>query len=242
MRNLTVVALLICIMSLCGCNESKVIEKGIILSGQGTAKSVPDIADFSVTVVTTDPSNNSTNAIHSNAEKCSVLSAALAKAGVNTKDIATTDFQASSGRKDSGYPSYRPVGKPFFRVRNSIRVTVRNVKDIGKTIDAAISAGATNIGQVGFRFSDPAKLKAQALGEAVKDAKVRAQAAAEAGGVKLLTISRVEESIPDNSLYENYSPRLKKTYAGTAMSSTFAQPGEEKITVGVMVTFAIKRS
>jgi|GEM_PF-7019142 len=241
MRNLTAVALLICIIGLCGCNESKVIEKGIILSGQGTVKSIPDIADFSVTVVTTDPNNNSTNAIHSNAEKCSILSAALTKAGIDTKDIATTDFQAASGRKDSGYPSYRPVGKPFFRVRNSIKVTVRNVKDIGKIVDAAISAGATNIGQVGFRFSDPAKLKAQALGEAVKDAKVRAQAAADAGGVKLLTISRVEESTPDYGLYRNYQPVMQVTESKASRRS-FIQPGQEKITVGVMVTFAIRRS
>lgn len=228
-----------------GCGKPNVIEKGIILKGHGEVKAMPDVAELSLGIITKDLSNSGPKAIDANAKKSDAVRKALASAGVKPSDITTESFNAQSVQPCEYYPRYRITGKRYFKVSNRLLVTTKDIKKLGKLIDASIKAGATSVDSVYYSFSDPAKEQARALARAVEDARVRAQAAAKAGGVKLLPISHVtQQGVEPRAGWPNYYPSMRTASAVIARKvapQTYAAPKEETISEDVVVTFAIKR-
>ena len=237
---------------LAGCSRSSVIRNGIVLRGHGEVKAVPDVAELSITVVARDRTNSATKALAVNARKVEAVRKAMTGLKVATKDITTESFEAGSVQPDSGYPRYRPVGRPYFEVTNSLRVTTKDINGIGKMIDAALKAGATSIDGVRYRFDHPAELQAKALARAVEDAKIRAKEVARAGGVRLLPVSSVVQAGLEGTgagltkesgrLWERLEgPSYGIVVAKPVARHTYALPREEVIAENVTVTFAIER-
>jgi uncharacterized protein len=75
-----------------------------------------------------------------------------------------------------------------YRANNTIRVEVRNVENIGKVIDAALGAGATNIGSVGLYASNTDSARRESVRLAVTKARAEAESAATAAGGTLGTL------------------------------------------------------
>lgn len=231
-------------VGLAGCGKSKVIGNGIVLEGHGQVKAMPDVAEISLSIVTRDRTNNRVAATAANARKSESVRAALAGLGLKPKEISTESFTAESVQPYEYSPHYRPKGKPYFQVTNSLLVRTKALKDVGKIVDAAVKAGATSIDSIDYSFDDPAAQQAKALALAVKDAKVRAKAVAEAGGVKLLPISHVRQAgVPQYGGLVKCRGRAlyKRVNLARADAYTYTSPMEETITADVVVTFAVER-
>jgi len=197
---------------------------GITVTGVGTITSVPDEAAFTIGVQTQGPTAR--EALTANSEQMQRVIAALKAAGVDKSDIKTQDVSVSANYADEG----RIEG---YSARNSVLVTIRNLSKAGRILDAASNAGANEIYGPTLSRSDEDKLQAKALREAVVDARAKAEALADAAGVRLGSVTAMTEgSSGGPQPYYDSAMRLATTDAPI-------EPGTQDSQATVSVTFAI---
>ena len=183
------------LLSACGQIEAQGVtstsERYIRVSGSGEVAVVPDIAYINIGVHS--EAEDVTSALEANNTQAAELTEALKAEGIEEKDIQTANFNV--------YPQTRydnmgqPVGTSYV-VDNTVYVTVRDLANLGKMLDTAISAGANNIYGISFDIADKETVLAQARELAIKDAEAKAQSVAEVAGVTLGQILSIDVSTP----------------------------------------------
>lgn len=167
---------------------SKGDETQIIVSGKGAVKAEADMAYVMMGVERTE--KTATQAQKVAATEMNNLLASLKKMGIPKDKLETTGFRL--------YPKYEyEKGKRNlvgYTASNQIRVTLDNLDNLGKVIDTAIAAGATNVNNISFSTKDEAPLKKSALQKAAKDAKEKAEIIATASGLVISRIVRIQEA------------------------------------------------
>lgn len=225
------------ILSACGpttINQAaQPVTRTLNVNGVGSIDLTPDIAYIYIGVH--DEAATASEAVDSNKTQTTAVINAIKKAGVDAKDIRTTNF--------SIYPSqqYGPDGTvtgTIYMVDNSVYVTVRNLDVLGNLLDAAITAGANSVNSIQFDVADKTAAVKEARAKAVADAKSQAQEMADAAGITLGDIQNL-------SFYENSPmPMLSgKGGGGGGMTADVAvpiQPGQLTISVNVSITYSIK--
>ena len=197
---------------------------GITVTGTGTITSVPDEATFTIGVQT--QGSTARGALAANSEQMRRVIAAVKEAGVATNDIKTQDVSVSANYADEG----RIDG---YSARNSVLVTVRNLSKAGPILDAASNAGANEVYGPMLSRSDEDELQAKALRGAVEDARKKAEALADAAGVRLGHVTAITEgSSGGPQPYYESAVRLAKSDAPI-------EPGTQDSQATVTVTFAI---
>src|SRR5690606_13331186 len=155
----------------------------------------------------------------------------LIEAGVEASDIRTTGLSVWREQQ------YDPQGNPTterYNIWHNYNVTVRDPEQVGAVIDAAVGAGANNIGGVTFTIADPSVLEREAREAAIADARERAEHLAELTGVALGEPTAITEG------FQGYMPMVRN--AAYDMGSGGIATGELAITVNVTVTFAVGSS
>jgi uncharacterized protein YggE len=192
------------LLSACGLIEAQGVsptsERYIRVSGSGEVAVVPDIAYINIGVHS--EAEDVTRALESNNTQAAELTEALKAEGIEEKDIQTANFNV--------YPQTRydnmgqPVGTSYV-VDNTVYVTMRDLANLGKLLDTAISAGANNINGISFDIADKETVLAQARELAIKDAEAKAQSVAAVAGVTLGQILSIDVSTPTyNQPYFGY--------------------------------------
>jgi len=160
-------------------------ERTIQVTGFGSASGSPDVAlvQLGVQLFATDLGQ----AVDDANTTMDAVIAALEAAGVATEDIRTTNF---SIYQESGFPPPQPMDSESgfetqnrYVVNNVVEVRVRDLESISEVMQAALDAGANNVYGLTFGLDDSAALEAEARNLAVEDARVRAQALADAFGL-----------------------------------------------------------
>jgi uncharacterized protein YggE len=203
----------------------------ITVSGEATISVAPDQAEIEAGV--TSDAKTAREASDANNAAMGKLLQALKAANIDEKDIQTSRLSLQPQ-----YPPNRSGPSPVVGYRAANRVTVRlhDILKVANTIDMLVGAGATDIGGIGFSVSNASKLLDDARGQAVADARRKAEIYAKAAGVTLgapLGIS--EEGAPGPMPF-------RKLAAGMAVSPTPVAQGEETLRVTVSVSWAIKQA
>ena len=193
----------------------------------------PDEAEIRFSVVT--EANDLKNAQSKNAEIANRVIDNLKINGLSSKQIETMNFNAEKIRE---WEKERYVDKGY-RVRNTIKVTTKDIENVGKLIDVAVNAGANDVEGLLFQLSKEAKQKAteQLLAKASEDARTKAELLTNALGVRLGKAVTISES--------NYqvSPRYYDTYAMKASmmesAPTPIQPKNVDTSASINVVFEI---
>jgi len=167
----------------------------INVTGTGKAYLTPDVAYISIGVHTEN--KNASEAVGANNTQTQKVIDSLKAAGVDEKDIQTTNFSIYPQQKfdDKG----QPTGEVTYMVDNTVYVTLRDIDKIGQTLDAAVKAGANNVYGIQFDVLDKAAAMSEARKNAVKNAEIAAQELAQAAGVTLgpvMTINSYSGSSP----------------------------------------------
>lgn len=165
---------------------------------------------------------------------------ALVNAGINRSDIRTTGY--------SIYPVYDdttplPFGQKvkYYRVTNSVQVTIRDITRTGEIIDIAVGAGANSVDSVNFMVSEEMEqaYRAQVLASAVKKARADADTIAAAAGVTITGVQQI-------SSQGYYAPVISDTarYAAGAEAKSAAvptpvEPGQVTISAQVSASYLI---
>ncbi len=109
----------------------------LTVNGTGKAFLTPDIAYINIGVQTEN--KDASEAVSSNNAQVQKVTAALKAAGVNEKDIQTTNFSIYPQPKfdDKG----QPTGEITYVVQNTVSVTVRDISKIGELLETLKERG-----------------------------------------------------------------------------------------------------
>ena len=164
----------------------------ISVQGQGSVEAVPDEAIVGFGVSSEDKALS--RAYKDNTEKMNAVISTVKALGVETKDIRTSSYSVTPvyPRDENGR---QLPGKPVsFNVRQQLTVTIRDMGKTGDLIDKVISGGANTFNGISFDSSRVEELGKEAMVNAAEDAKGRAVLLAEALGVKIGKVLKVNES------------------------------------------------
>jgi len=114
---------------------------------------------------------------------------ALRAQGVESKDIAT-DFYVI----EPVYENYDSLYIKGYRINNIVAITLRDVKKTSDILAAALKAGANQVVNVEFYTSELRKYRDQARELAMKAAKEKAQALANAAGAETDCVLNISEN------------------------------------------------
>lgn len=150
------------------------------VNGTGKVTVVPDIAYINIGVHS--EAEDVSSSLADNNDLATAISTALQAEGVEEKDIQTANFNVYPMQQ---YDTMGQVTGTVYVVENTVYVTVRNLANMGKLLDTAITAGANNIYGIDFSIEDYSGALEQARDLALKDAQDKAQAVAAVSGVTL---------------------------------------------------------
>ena len=201
------------------------------VSATGFAEGTPDRAIVSAGVV--QQGKTAREAMIGNATLMTAVFDELEAAGIPKKNITTSQLSLQPQY------DYRDRRKPTitgYEVRNTVTVKSDDIEQVGPMLDALVRAGVNNINQVQFSVKDPKAILDKAREDAIRDAKEKAQAMADAAGVKLGPLLSMSESnrggMPQPVMMR--SARMEMSDAVTPISA-----GEQTMSVSVNLSYGI---
>ena len=241
MRNKTlfISAIVLVALALGACSPTVVANpatpaRTMSVNGSGQVFLAPDIAYINIGVHTENPT--AAESVAQNKDQTQKVIDTLKGAGIDPKDITTTNFSIWSNTQYG--PDGQPTGTTYV-VDNTVSVTVRKLDNLGDLLDSAVTSGANNINSIQFDVADKTAALKEARGEAIKNAKSQAQELADAAGVTLGQIQSISFS---DTLPVPYANTFGKGGGGAVAESAAVpiQPGQLSLTVTVNITYDIK--
>ncbi len=205
----------------------------VVASGVATVKRAPDQAFVAFT--TESRAQKPAEAQKLNAQAMTQVQDAVKRAGIPADAVRTLSFNL---REDVDWVNGKRTSRGYV-VSNAIEVRVDKLDDLGKLLDAAVTAGATNVSSIRFELKDRSAAEREAVKLAVADARARADAAAEGAGTKVGHVVRIEET-SDRNLPPPV-PMMRMAEARMAAApETPVVAGEIEIRATVTLTAAIE--
>jgi uncharacterized protein YggE len=205
-----------------GRSATSSVGSTITVSADGTVDATPDRASFDFGVTTKGAT--AAEALSRNSSEARTIIDALKKAGVASADIQTTQISlwpqtSNDGRRITGY-----------QASNSVQVSAALAKS-GALVNAAVRAGANNVDGPNLDTADTSSLYAKALTQALGKAKGKAQTIADASGLTLGKVLKVQEGGAPAPVV--YADALSAKAAGPPIEA-----GTQKIQASVTVTYS----
>jgi uncharacterized protein YggE len=207
-------------------------EHTLSVSGTGSVKVKPDVAD--VTVGVTIQRDTAGDAAQDAANVMDAVITAIRALGIAEEDIQTSSLSLSP-IYDYDRSPYRLVG---YTATNLVTVTVRDITQSGPVIDAATGAGATDVNSIAFRLEDHTAAEAEAREQAVLAARAKADTIVAAAATQITGIISIAETsapIP----YPVFYGRDAAGAAEDAAAPTPVLPGTVEISVTVSIVYSI---
>jgi len=210
-------------------DSDKTQSATITMNATGEVTAVPDMALISTGVVS--EAERARDALDANTAAMVAIIRGLREAGVQGRDIQTTDFSVQpryNRDRDSG--ETRIDG---YRVVNSVRIRVRDIEKLGDVLDVAVDDGSNQISNIRFDVSNGEEVRDEARRRAVDAATQKARIYAEAAGVELGRVMRIAEQGGG----QQPQPRMMRT---AVAESVPIEAGETTISVGVSMSWELR--
>lgn len=201
--------LIVLMLSLCLLLPAFALADDLTVNGSATVTVPADMAQVVLGVVT--KAETVQEATAQNADALAMVIDALKAAGIAEEDMLTENYSVSA---QYGY-SYGKLDNEQnvtgFQVSNLLRVTVRDVAQVGALVDNAMKHGANECYGITFQSTNSEKAYDQALQAAVTEGARKAALLAKAAG---LTLGALEEVTEQGGSYTGV------TYAADAAGKT----------------------
>jgi uncharacterized protein YggE len=192
----------------------------VSVTGTGVVTAVPDRAEISAGVETR--ASTAKAALAANGAAMQRVIAALRANGGTSVTTQTVSLSTAFDQN----------GRPNGFVASNIASAETTLDNAGALIDAAVAAGANAIYGPSLSRSDADALYRQALGKAVDDAQVRAEALAKAAGRSLGRVTAISEA--------GAAPVPIAAKASAGQDSTPVVSGPQETTATVSVTYELR--
>lgn len=210
--------------------QAKTQPRLVRVVGTAEVKVTPDRAVISVGVEKHDPNASAAKRYADGAAR--QILAALHANGIDAKDIQTTylSLQPQSS-------VHKGVRISYFAAEETLEVTVRDLAKLDALLEALVKAGGNRIDSISYETSDLRKYRDQARDIAVKAAREKAQALAQALGLDIGKAHSIEEE----SEYGFGLPANAFANAGMVARDKLPEPslasGQKTISASVAVSF-----
>lgn len=199
----------------------------VTVVGSGHVQGVPDTLTADVGIEFTAP--DVTAAMdQTNARQQAVIDA-LAGAGVDRKDISTTDVSLQ--------PQYDSSGGTItgYRAGNAIRVTIHPAGSASRLLALIVGTGgaATRINSVSYSIADDSQLVKDARARAFHDAQDRAEQYAQLSGLGLGKVISISET-------SGATPPVPAPMRGGMPSSVPLEPGQQTVSFSVTAVWELR--
>ncbi|GGB65163.1 SIMPL domain-containing protein [Henriciella pelagia] len=209
-------------------------ETTLQISATGEVSRTPDIATITAGVQT--EGKTASEAMSQNASRMQGVYSALRSAGAADRDMQTSNLSLQPAYDYSGRDG-SPPQVTGYTASNQLDVKVRDLANLGKTMDAIVSQGGNTISGLQFGLDDPSDARDEARVIAIQKAVERANLYASATGYRVARIVTISESSGGG-----YQPMpMMSMRAESADLSTQVSSGEVGYSVDVTVTFELRK-
>lgn len=172
-------------------------ETTLSVSAEASVKREPDIAYITAGVREEAPTAQA--AMAAQARSMSGVFDALARAGIDRKDMQTSNLSLQPVYEYEQVTIEKGRTRNEQRLRgyvasNQLTVKVRDLDNLGETLDSLVSAGGNTFSGLSFALDDASEAMDEARRKAMKDAMARAELLAGAAGLKVARIVSINES------------------------------------------------
>jgi uncharacterized protein YggE len=181
---LKVGALVLALAALAACGEPTLLT----VHASSTTRAAPDLAIVTLGVSARGGTAQAAQ-VAQNTRMSAVLAAARA-AGVEEADVQTVGF---SIEPIYVYPRNAPARITGYESRNTVSIRVRDLSRVSGLIDATVAEGANQLQGIEFTFQNEEGSRDAARAEALATARTRAQAYAEAAGMRVVRVLEITE-------------------------------------------------
>jgi len=208
-------------------------ETTITLNGRGTVDHAPDIA--MITLGVSVEAETASTAMSQQTTKMNGVFTAVKAAGVADRDMQTSNLSLNPVYD---YPQNQKARLRGYNASNQITIKVRDLKNLGKTLDAVVKGGGNTINGVSFSIDKPESFQNDARIAAIKDAAAKAELYANAVGYKVKRIVTVSEQ----DYYPQPVPMMARMMnQDAAAEATPVAGGEVSLIQNVNVTFELTK-
>jgi uncharacterized protein len=201
----------------------------VTVVGSGHVQGVPDTLTADVGIEFT--ARDVTAAMDQTNNRQQAVIDALANAGVDRKDISTTDVSLQ--------PQYDNAGGAItgYRAANSIRVKIHPAGTASRLLAVIVGTGgdATRINSVSYSIADDSQLVKDARAHAFADAKDRAAQYAQLSGLGLGKILSVSETSGGGA-----PPTGMPAPRGGMQASVPLEPGQQTVSFSVTAVWELR--
>src|SRR5271165_7197067 len=201
----------------------------VTVVGSGQVQGVPDTLTADVGIEFTAP--DVTAAMNQTNDRQQAVINALVGAGLDRKDISTTEVSLQPQYDSSG------GGITGYRADNSIRVKIHPTDSASHVLAVIVGAGgdATRINSVSYSIADDSQLVKDARARAFQDAKNRAEQYAQLSGLKLGKVISISEAAGGAPPVMAPAPR-----GGAMPSNVPLEPGQQTVSFSVTAVWQLQ--
>jgi uncharacterized protein YggE len=200
----------------------------IVVTGEGRVQTAPDQA-----TVTAGAQVQHARAAEAISQANQIVERMLARwrqLGLRPDQLRTAGVQVTpvhgSGRGDNAPPQITA-----YQAINIVAATVDDVRLVGRVLDAAIEAGANTAHGISFGLRDSARARADALTQAVREARAKADVIAQAAGVRIRAVEHIAEGGAEVMTRDVVAARI-------SAAPTPIEPGTVGVRASMTVTFS----
>ncbi len=204
----------------------------VVTMGEGIVKQAPDQAW--VTIAAESRAKTPVEAQKLNADAMSSVMQRLKGLGLPADAIKTSGYEL---RPEFDYVNNRQTLRGYL-ARNSVEVRVDELPKLGQVLDVAVAAGATSVSGIRFDLKERASAEQLALQRAVADARTQASTAAQAAGMRVERVVRIE--VQREATMPPPRPMMRAGAEMAMMADTPIAAGELEVKARVVMTSAIR--
>jgi len=208
----------------CGVAGWGQVARVVRATGEAVLSVKPDQVKINVGVV-----SQGATAQEAAAQNAGQMDAMLAKLKQALGAAGETRTVAYSITPNYKYTQGQPPVLTGFTASNTVEATTSDLSSAGAIIDAASQAGANNISNLRFAIKNEEPVRAQALGEAARQARAHAEAIATGLGARLGAVRSAQEGAVVAPL------PLNRSTADAAASPTPIESGLVEVRASVTV-------
>ncbi|HEY4527112.1 MAG TPA: SIMPL domain-containing protein [Candidatus Paceibacterota bacterium] len=218
----------------------------ITVNGKGEAFAVPDIAEFSATVL--EKGADVKEAQEKATEKINAIYAYVREADIDEKDIRTIDYSANpeyEWREDATCARGTCPGRQIltgYQVSQTLSIKVRNTSKAGDLLSGVGERGVSSVSGLNFTVDDEDAIQAEARDLAIANAKAKAKKLAKSLDVALVRIVGFSEGGGSTPYYAKAAYSMSGVAEDAVMSAPAPEipTGENKIVSNISLTYEIQ--
>ena len=204
------------------------LNQGIVVTGTASIEKEPDQTVIQFTILTTGKKREEVQA--ENNQIASRVASAFFQAGIERKNWKTIQLNVGPQYDYNSKGEAKPNG---YQMTHQIILTLPGVTQAGKIVNLLVDAGVTNIDSIQFGLKDHNGAFKEALVEATKEAKEKAEIMAAASGAKIKGVRYIGTPV-----YQ-YRPRTTefsgKLYAADAVAREEQQVWASTVNVNAVI-------